>query len=148
MTTLERRYLKWTVWFTLSRSILVSDNISWILSKFCCLLEQGTYYNLISIAGRQIDYAVKEAQRTSNDINDYDLDVEKKVQIEEALEKAKNVSTLVAEFSQPLNNTALRLTEVKERHKRLDTKLDAVDEYVDKARDSLTNAAGGSQIEK
>jgi transcriptional regulator len=101
-----------------------------------------------SIAVRQIDYFVTEAQNTLVNIQNLDLDVENERDIQEAAEKARNTSTLVTTFSQPLNETVAKLTKVKEKHESLYKKLDDVEDKTDQARQSAVAAVGINLVDK
>lgn len=65
--------------------------------------------------------------------------------VEDALRKAKNMSTIVTEFSKPLNRTTVNLAEVQRKGELLDKKLDDVGDIVSQAQGNTTAVVGISQ---
>lgn len=76
------------------------------------------------------------------------MDDEWKTEADETLDKAKNLTSSVMEFSKPLNKTAMDLKNAKLKKESLDHKFDDLEDFSDKARQAAVEAIGLNQLQK
>lgn len=84
--------------------------------------------------GPQIDYALQEAQQNLVDINNLDLDEERKTEVNETLAKASQTLQSTLNFVSPVNVTISNLNTVKSKLDKFVGKLEELDSHTQNAQ--------------